>query len=317
MKIKRHFFTIFFSYLLIFSLTLPNVEAKDEIYDLTLMKENHLQPGLGTKYHSIERLINDLMKKHQVNEKQIGLAYYNFSSGEHFYINENHYFIAASTTKVPVAMAYFDLIDQNKITLNQNIPFQNSYYEEGAGYITNSPIKKSYPLKDLIYNMIVYSDNTAWFGLKQNYKKYGDLNNDILTILEINEVPEYYNSDNYSCAYLAEKWLLHIASNEKYYKLIEFMSETEPDQLFTSYIKSGMANKFGRLDNLVHDTGIYYENNQPQYALVCYTEGLKTSDVFLEELNLRVNEFYRNMYLESNHNKLDPNKNKGIKISSK
>ncbi len=316
MKDFRHSIYLLLVWLIIFANPLASISAK-EIYDTELMKKNNIESGLGSEFTSIESLINDLINKHQVDRDIIGLAYYNFTTGEHYYINEDKYFIGASTSKVAVAMRYFDLIDEGELSLNSSIPFKSSYYEKGAGYIANSPIKDSYPLEDLISNMIIYSDNTAWSGLKQNYKTYGDLNKDILKQLDFSSVPNYYYSDNYSCAKLAETWLIHIAQDKKYADLIKYMSETEPDQLFTSYVKEGMANKFGRLNNLVHDTGIYFENKSPQYALVCYTEGLKGSDLFLEELNLRINEYYRAMYIESDLKKLDPSQNEGIKVGIK
>lgn len=47
------------------------------------------------------------------------------------------------------------------------------------------------------------------------------------------------------------------------------------------------------MDGAVNDAGIYYEDGQPIYALVVFTQDVDSADLFLEEINLRVNEWAR------------------------
>lgn len=263
------------------------------------MEVNHIEPNVGASFESIDELVDSLMAEYNVNADQISLAFYDFRSDQHYYVNEHKFSIAASTVKAPIAALYIDLIQNQQISLTTTIPFKDSYLIEGAGLITNSPIQSEYTIEDLLYNAIVYSDNTAWYALMDYYNSnYGFYVNAILDFTQYYDVPEFFYQDNYVSAYLAEQWLIKIASQNDYKYLVDLMSQTEPDQLFTSYINKGMANKYGRLENMVNDTGIYFENDQPQYALAIYTESVGQADIFLEMLNLRINEWHRAQYTQ-------------------
>lgn len=269
-----------------------------EIYDLSLMKENQIESGLGAQYDSIESLINDLIQEYNINTDEISLAYYNFTSDQHYYINPDLQMIAASTIKVPIVALYLDLISQGQYGFDSEIPFVEDYIGGDSTGINA-------PLADLMSNAIIYSDNSSWYSLMANYGSFADNRQAILDFIGYYDVPGEFFADNYSSAFLAEQWLIKIALDPNYQYVINLMKQTDPKQLFTSYINQGMANKYGRLDSYVHDTGIYYENNQPQYALAVYTNNQDQADPFLEILNLRINEWYRSHYLSAKYTPLD------------
>lgn len=279
-------------------------ERTEDIYDLALMKQNQIPQGLGADYPNVESLISQVMADYQVNSNNIGLAFYDFNNDKHFYINPHTQMVAASTVKVPIVALYLDLINQGVLTLDSPINFSEDYLENGAGEVTNNPMQGSYSLETLIYNAIVYSDNSAWYALMANYSKFGSYKDAILDFINFYQVPNSYYQDNYASAYMAEQWLIKIAENPDYAYLISLMEQTDPRQLFTAYIPHGMANKYGRLEQFVHDTGIYYENGKPQYALVIYTHDLSAPDQFIELLNLRVNEWYRSRYILPQENNI-------------
>lgn len=276
-----------------------NVHATtdEEIYKYDLMKDNHIEANVGASFENVQSLVDSLMEEYNVSPNQISLAFYDFQSDQHYYVNEHKFTIAASTIKAPIAALYIDLIQNQQLSLSSTILFKDSYLVEGAGLITNNAYQSEYTIEDLLFNAIVYSDNTAWYALMDYYNtNYSSYVNAILDFSQYYDVPDFFYQDNYASAYLAEQWLIKIATQPNYKYLINLMSQTEPDQLFTSYVDKGMANKYGRLENVVNDTGIYFENNQPQYILAVYTESLAQADSFLEMLNLRINEWHRAQY---------------------
>lgn len=307
-----------------------SAQSEKEIYKYDLMKLNHIEANLGAKYDSVESLVFDLMEEYGVAQDQIGMAFYNFQSDEHFYLNEDRYFIAASTVKAPIAALFIDLIQNQQLALTTPITYKDSYFVEGAGNITNNPLEASYTIEELLYNAVIYSDNTAWYALMDFYNQnYGSYINGILDFTQFYGVPDYFYEDNYASAFLAQQWLIKIATQPNYKYLVSLMSQTEPDQLFTSYVDQGMANKYGRLEDYVHDTGIYFEDGQPQYTLAVYTQGVENADVFLEMVNLRINEWHRHQFLDAKAPSTDvkpgakpktlhtdtPSKKKGKKIT--
>ena len=267
----------------------------DDIYQTDLMDENGIEPLDLDAYKNMADVIDQTLTEFNVNSSEISLAYYNFHNEEHYYLNENELFTAASITKVPLSALYIDLINSGEYQLDSELDYSEALFEAGAGNITNGPLESSYTIEELITEAITHSDNTAMNILKAEYdKEFGNFREDILTFAGIDEKPEDFLNNNLSSAYITEQVLIKIAQDESYSDLINLMFETSPAQLFTSYVNNEMmANKFGRYEQAVNDSGIYYENNQPQYALVVLSDNINQADQFLEVMNLRVNQWFR------------------------
>lgn len=267
----------------------------DDIYQTDLMDENGIEPLDLDAYKNMADVIDQTLTEFNVNSSEISLAYYNFHNEEHYYLNENELFTAASITKVPLSALYIDLINSGEYQLDSELDYSEALFEAGAGNITNGPLESSYRIEELITEAITHSDNTAMNILKAEYdKEFGNFREDILTFAGIDEKPEDFLNNNLSSAYITEQVLIKIAQDESYSDLINLMFETSPAQLFTSYVNNEMmANKFGRYEQAVNDSGIYYENNQPQYALVVLSDNINQADQFLEVMNLRVNQWFR------------------------
>ena len=267
----------------------------DDIYQTDLMEENGIEPLDLDAYENMADVIDQTLTEFNVNSSEISLAYYNFHNEEHYYLNENELFTAASITKVPLSALYIDLINSGEYQLDSELDYSEALFEAGAGNITNGPLESSYTIEELIAEAITHSDNTAMNILKAEYdKEFGNFREDILTFAGIDEKPEDFLDSNLSSAYITEQVLIKIAQDESYSDLINLMFETSPAQLFTSYVNNEMmANKFGRYEQAVNDSGIYYENNQPQYALVVLSDNINQADQFLEVMNLRVNQWFR------------------------
>ena len=267
----------------------------DDIYQTDLMEENGIEPLDLDAYKNMADVIDQTLTEFNVNSSEISLAYYNFHNEEHYYLNENELFTAASITKVPLSALYIDLINSGEYQLDSELDYSEALFEAGAGNITNGPLENSYRIEELITEAVTHSDNTAMNILKAEYdKEFGNFREDILTFAGIDEKPEDFLNNNLSSAYITEQVLIKIAQDESYSDLINLMFETSPAQLFTSYVNNEMmANKFGRYEQAVNDSGIYYENNQPQYALVVLSDNINQADQFLEVMNLRVNQWFR------------------------
>ena len=259
------------------------------------MDENGIEPLDLDAYKNMADVIDQTLTEFNVNSSEISLAYYNFHNEEHYYLNENELFTAASITKVPLSALYIDLINSGEYQLDSELDYSEALFEAGAGNITNGPLESSYTIEELITEAITHSDNTAMNILKAEYdKEFGNFREDILAFAGIDEKPEDFLDSNLSSAYITEQVLIKIAQDESYSDLINLMFETSPAQLFTSYVNNEMmANKFGRYEQAVNDSGIYYENNQPQYALVVLSDNINQADQFLEVMNLRVNQWFR------------------------
>lgn len=246
-----------------------------------------------SKYESLDQVIQDLIVEYGFDSNQLGIAYTNLISGESYQLNADKVAHAASTNKVGTSVMYVDFINQGLLDWDTLLPFSEAYVEEGGGEITNNPFQTSYTMEDLLYNCLVFSDNTAWNMLiNYYYANFGDFQSDLINLSGIDEVSaELYNL-NYASPRMLNEILIKVATESQYDPIVDYMSLAQPGQRFRLYVDEGMATKYGMYDTGYHDTGIFFDlNGTPIYTLVLMSYDLGMIDYFMGDLNLRVNEW--------------------------
>ena len=72
------------------------------------------------------------MSKNGLNSSNFGFFFYNINTREYYFYNEDKYFTAASTVKVPVAMLYYDKINAGEISEDDTLLYKSNAYEAGC-----------------------------------------------------------------------------------------------------------------------------------------------------------------------------------------
>lgn len=246
-----------------------------------------------SQYESVDQVIEDLIVEYGFDRSQLGIVFSNLITGETYQLNPDQASHAASTNKVGTSVMYVDLINQGLLEWDTMLPFSESYVEEGGGEITNNPFQSSYSVEDLLYNSLVFSDNTAWNMLiNYYYENFGNFQVDLVKLGEIDEIPEALYNINYATPWMLNQILIKVATEPQYQPLVQYMTQAQPGQRFRLYVDEGMATKYGMYDTGYHDTGIYFDSNgQPIYTLVLMSQDLGMIDLFMGDLNLRVYEW--------------------------
>lgn len=89
-----------------------------------------------------------------------GIYLKDFKSGEIFELNGQEIFSCASVRKVPILIAAFNLINQNKVSFNRIIKIEKKFQKNRSGslrYLESGSIT----LKNALRLMITESDNTC------------------------------------------------------------------------------------------------------------------------------------------------------------
>ncbi|UUX33080.1 serine hydrolase [Fundicoccus culcitae] len=262
-----------------------------ERYDYDAMANLGVENHDLSEHNSLREAIYALMAEYQIDESQVAIAYTNLQTGENIYINEDEQMIVASMYKVPMIAMYIDLINQGVLSWDSQLPYSEDYFQDGAGDITAEAKRDYYSLDELAYQAIVYSDNTASLILYFYYvNNFGSFRTALLDFVDYYDVPDLYYQDNYGSAYIMNEALVKIASNPIYEPLTDLMMQTYPKQLFSLFVNN-MATKYGQLDEMLNDSGIYYEDGEPVYTLVLMTRDANYPEIFIGELNLLVNEW--------------------------
>lgn len=247
-----------------------------------------------SQYQNVEEVIEALITEYQFPESNLGIAYQNYKTKESYFLNADTALHAASTNKVGTAVLFVDQIEAGQLDWNSQLPASEDLIEAGGGNITNNPLQASYSLEDLISNLLIYSDNTAWNILIQYYSNhFGDYQADLIRQSGIQVQPPALSSQmNFATPNMLLGYLHQIAKDDRYQKLVGFMSQAQEGQRFKLYVPEGMATKYGQYGYGYHDMGIYFEDGQPIYSLVLMSYDLGMIDSFMGELNLCINQWY-------------------------
>ena len=228
-------------------------------------------------------LVEKIKKYLGSNISVVGLVYYDINTGEKIAINENKVFLAASTVKVQMNMIAFDWIKQGKLSLEEEIAYNDSYYEGGTGILQGKDKSKPIPVKTLLDYSIIYSDNIATnmilrrLGGSKSVRAAANL-------LAGTEVDTSKNNVTAEQVFRILKKLYEGREDPHYTHLIGVMKKTVFHDRLDKYIPRDIcAHKIGNYGGYVNDVGIIF--TEKPYILVIYTNGLAGSAEKIAQLS--------------------------------
>ena len=240
----------------------------------------------------LNEAMENLIEQYKGNN-EIGIVYKNFSTGYRYAQEDKHYFTAASTIKVIYAMKIYDRIRNGEISKDADIAYNEKFFEEGNGQITNSQKKDSYKLEYVLQNMIQYSDNTATNMLVGNSATAADLVVKYLDGLGAKLPQKEAQNNKITPAMMELVWEKLYKEREKYPELIKYLEDSEDGE----WIKKGIPNKkvaskYGAIEMNYHDTAIVFGDKD--YMLLIYTNNLSKSGQSIKNIAKKIDEITNN-----------------------
>ena len=193
-------------------------------------------------------------------------------------MNEKDEFIAASIYKLPLAMLYYDKVNEGEYTLDSTFTY-SGYMHEDAGVISSDyGIGSQVPLSDLLNDLIIYSDNDAGHILYENlggWKEYKEAMTKYTDSISEN----YYTMDNVTTANTMNDVVTYLYDYKEDYKgLIKNMEEAEPGEYLDRDTQLSMPQKYGMYDSALNSVG-FVECNTSYSIVVLTSLGDKGADV--------------------------------------
>lgn len=193
-------------------------------------------------------------------------------------MNEKDEFIAASIYKLPLAMLYYDKVNEGEYTLDSTFTY-SGYMHEDAGVISSDyGIGSQVPLSDLLNDLIIYSDNDAGHILYENlggWKEYKEAMTKYTDSISEN----YYTMDNVTTANTMNDVVTYLYDHKEDYKgLIKNMEEAEPGEYLDRDTQLSMPQKYGMYDSALNSVG-FVECNTSYSIVVLTSLGDKGTDV--------------------------------------
>ncbi|MFN9173569.1 MAG: serine hydrolase [Synechocystis sp.] len=201
--------------------------------------------------------------------KIVPYAYFiDVDNGQFVSLNGNHALPAASTIKIPVAIAFFQAVDQGKIKLDEKLALTKDVIGSGAGTMQYEMGKRdSYSALEVVTQMIVISDNTATNMLIKRLGGMDSLNRQFQTWqlpqTKINNLlPDLEGTNTTSPQDLAmilvklqDGNLLSLKSRDR---LLNIMQQTKTRTLLPQGLEPDaiIAHKTGDIGKVIGDAGV-------------------------------------------------------------
>lgn len=218
---------------------------------------------------SLAKDIEAYFQENGIDHEKVAYCITNLEHNIKYSMNEKDEFIAASIYKLPLAMLYYDKVNEGEYTLDSTFTY-SGYMHEDAGVISSDyGIGSQVPLSDLLNDLIIYSDNDAGHILYENlggWKEYKEAMTKYTDSISEN----YYTMDNVTTANTMNDVVTYLYDHKEDYKgLIKNMEEAEPGEYLDRDTQLSMPQKYGMYDSALNSVGFVECNTS--YSIVVLT----------------------------------------------
>lgn len=227
---------------------------------------------------SLAKDIEAYFQENGIDHEKVAYCITDLEHNIKYSMNEKDEFIAASIYKLPLAMLYYDKVNEGEYTLDSTFTY-SGYMHEDAGVISSDyGIGSQVPLSDLLNDLIIYSDNDAGHILYENlggWKEYKEA----MTKYTDSTSENYYTMDNVTTANTMNDVVTYLYDHKEDYKgLIKNMEEAEPGEYLDRDTQLSMPQKYGMYDSALNSVG-FVECNTSYSIVVLTSLGDKGADV--------------------------------------
>ena len=227
---------------------------------------------------SLAKDIEAYFQENGIDHEKVAYCITDLEHNIKYSMNEKDEFIAASIYKLPLAMLYYDKVNEGEYTLDSTFTY-SGYMHEDAGVISSDyGIGSQVPLSDLLNDLIIYSDNDAGHILYENlggWKEYKEAMTKYTDTISEN----YYTMDNVTTANTMNDVVTYLYDHKEDYKgLIKNMEEAEPGEYLDRDTQLCMPQKYGMYDSALNSVG-FVECNTSYSIVVLTSLGDKGADV--------------------------------------
>ncbi len=227
---------------------------------------------------SLAKDIEAYFQENGIDHEKVAYCITDLEHNIKYSMNEKDEFIAASIYKLPLAMLYYDKVNEGEYTLDSTFTY-SGYMHEDAGVISSDyGIGSQVPLSDLLNDLIIYSDNDAGHILYENlggWKEYKEAMTKYTDSISEN----FYTMDNVTTANTMNDVVTYLYDHKEDYKgLIKNMEEAEPGEYLDRDTQLSMPQKYGMYDSALNSVG-FVECNTSYSIVVLTSLGDKGADV--------------------------------------
>lgn len=216
----------------------------------------------------IAKSVDEILGEYKEN---VSIYFKNLNTNEEYSLNGDKYYVAASTTKVPLCMTILDDVNNGSKIINDILYFIEADREGGSGSLYYLDTIPNLTINEAIYLSIVDSDNIAKNMLSR--VTTSSVTDYMRNITGDNNIPYGNYTTANQFGKVLERLYQNPDNNPYYNNLISYMTETNYHDRLDKYIDyDKVAHKIGNYYRYYHDVGIIY--GKDPYILVVLTKDI-------------------------------------------
>lgn len=236
---------------------------------------------LNLEMPGLESQVKALMARY--NFLQTGMFFLDLETGNYLDIGGDRVFPAASTIKLPILVAFFQDLDEGKVSLDETLVMRRDLITGGSGEMQDEAVGSKFSARETVTKMITISDNTATnmiiarlggiARLNQRFRSWGLKDTVIRKLLGDFQGTNTTSSKDMArvLALVANQKLLSPSSREQ---VLDILRHTVTRTLLPAGLGSGadIAHKTGDIGFLIGDAGLIVMPNGKRYLAGIYVK---------------------------------------------
>ncbi len=251
----------------------------DELYlsGAETKKPAMIQLNEGKELTDLENQIKNIMPMYPSIHPSVFV--WDYETGNYVDINGSEIFSAASIIKIPVLLQLFRSIENNQISLYDEMPLTEYYRSGGSGNLQFKAANSTYTLDQLARIMITDSDNSATNMIMSKIGSMTDVNQGIrdwgLKHTQVNNWLPDLTGTNFTTVRDLATMLYNIEnpdflSMESREKIFDYLGHVKNNRLIQAGLGQGASflHKTGDIGKMLGDAGIVFTPNGKKYIVV-------------------------------------------------
>ncbi len=269
-------------------------------------------PSAATKQtvsSDLKQLITEYLTANQIDTDSVGIYVHDFASDGEYTLNEDQYFIAASTYKLPLAVYYYEKINSGEYSLSDvasltiypdveesddssdaaaATPDAAASDETSAAPVvpastpvpaTPEPTVYSDTIENLLHKMILNSDNTAAEALYEHMGGWMTFK----TATAVYSDGTYSEDNTFTPSYMNDLLSYIYQHKSSFPTLLNDMLASEPDAYLNMNTGDLMMQKYGDYGGALNAVGL--SSTGHPYSIAVYTYCLSNGTSVIGDIN--------------------------------
>lgn len=227
---------------------------------------------------ALEEKIQAYLEKNDIDSDDIAYCITDLESGEEISLHKYDDCVAASTYKLPLAMYYYEKVNAGELDLDDALPLYSRW-----------------PLEELLYDTIVYSNNETAEVLYENLGGYGSFKTAITCFSDEKEYSkDYFNENVLTCAYMQDVLSYLYENQADFEELMDYLQIAQPETYLNYTIQVDAYQKYGSYSGHENSVGLVLSCDSP-YSIAIYTYALSDSQQTIGDINEICYNYFENL----------------------